>query len=307
MRSAWRSPNVCTNARFGDDLVDHWTYVLAGDGCLMEGISHEAIDFAGPSQAWPAGRLLGRQFKITIDGSTDISTSTDQVKPVSPPPAGMCRRWTAMTRDAIAAAIEAAREVTDPRPSMIACRDHHRLSAPPTSRARPQRAWRTARRRGDRGHRAQDARLAATPPFDRSRDDIRAAWHAPSPSPWSRPPALAWESAPARLGHDKPDAFRQSARGRSGCTAPSTSAIDRITRHGLSAEAPKVATRKASTNGAGDRQRDSLPNSVGGSADLTGSNLTTRTKRHAPTVTADGFLRRLHPFRRARTWRWRRS
>ena len=66
------------NARYGTDLVDHFTYVMAGDGCLMEGISHEAIDLAGHLKL---GRLvvLWDDNRITIDGETDLSTSTDQL------------------------------------------------------------------------------------------------------------------------------------------------------------------------------------------------------------------------------------
>jgi transketolase (EC 2.2.1.1) len=65
------------NARFGDELVDHRTYVIAGDGCLMEGISHESIDFAGHLRL---GRLivLWDDNQITIDGPTSLSTSLDQ-------------------------------------------------------------------------------------------------------------------------------------------------------------------------------------------------------------------------------------
>ena len=67
------------NARFGDDLVDHHTYVIAGDGCLMEGISHEAIDLAGHLKL---GKLivLWDDNSISIDGATDLSTSTDQMR-----------------------------------------------------------------------------------------------------------------------------------------------------------------------------------------------------------------------------------
>ena len=64
------------NAVYGDELVDHRTYVIAGDGCLMEGINHEAVGLAGHLRL---GRLivLWDDNKITIDGSTDLSRNED--------------------------------------------------------------------------------------------------------------------------------------------------------------------------------------------------------------------------------------
>lgn len=67
------------NAKFGDELVDHYTWVMAGDGCLMEGISHEAIDMAGHMKLSKL-ILFWDDNSITIDGGTDLSTSTDQMK-----------------------------------------------------------------------------------------------------------------------------------------------------------------------------------------------------------------------------------
>src|SRR5271157_3395598 len=64
-------------ARFGAELVDHYTYVIAGDGCLMEGISHEAVDLAGHLGL---NRLIvfWDDNSITIDGKTSLATSMDQ-------------------------------------------------------------------------------------------------------------------------------------------------------------------------------------------------------------------------------------
>ena len=114
------------NARFGDDLVDHYTYVLAGDGCLMEGISHEAISLAGHLRLSKL-IVLWDDNSISIDGPTDLSVSDDQLLRFK------ASNWDVQSVDghdqeAIATAIENARR-TD-RPSMIACRSIIGFGAP---------------------------------------------------------------------------------------------------------------------------------------------------------------------------------
>jgi len=106
------------NQRFGDGLVDHYTYVIAGDGCLMEGISHEAVSLAGHMQL---GKLivLFDDNSICIDGATDMTVGDDQLMRFK------ASGWdvTAVDGhdpDAVAAAIAAAK-ATD-TPSLIACK-----------------------------------------------------------------------------------------------------------------------------------------------------------------------------------------
>ena len=105
-------------ARYGADLVNHRTYVIAGDGCLMEGISHEAASLAGHLKL---SRLtvLFDDNGISIDGPTDLTVSDDQ-----------CARFSALgwhvqrvnghDPAAVASAIRLANG--DPRPSMISCK-----------------------------------------------------------------------------------------------------------------------------------------------------------------------------------------
>ncbi|MFZ1679733.1 MAG: 1-deoxy-D-xylulose-5-phosphate synthase N-terminal domain-containing protein, partial [Rhizobiaceae bacterium] len=105
-------------ARYGAGLVDHHTYVIAGDGCLQEGISHEAIDLAGHLKL---SRLivLWDDNRISIDGPTSLSTSTDQLARFKA--AGWdVQRIDGHDPDAIAGALEKARRTR--KPSLIACR-----------------------------------------------------------------------------------------------------------------------------------------------------------------------------------------
>ncbi|ETD91924.1 transketolase [Rhodobacter capsulatus] len=245
------------NARYGNDLVDHFTYVIAGDGCLMEGISHEAIDLAGHLGL---GRLivLWDDNRITIDGDTDLSTSTDQKARFA------ASGWHVQSCDGhapheIAAAIEAAK--ADPRPSMIACRTVIGFGAP--------------NKQG--GHDVHGAPLGA--------EEIAAArafldWpHAPFEIPseltaaWGRVAARGasaranWE---ARLQNHAARADFIKAEADDTSALPAAIAAYKAR---LSADKPKVATRKASEM-ALEVVNATLPQSVGGSADLTGSNLT---------------------------------
>ena len=107
------------NARLGDDLVSHYTYCLAGDGCLMEGISHEAISLAGHLKL---GKLivLWDDNSISIDGPTSLSVSDDQVKRFE------ASGWNTVRIDghdpkAISAALATARADSS-KPWLIACK-----------------------------------------------------------------------------------------------------------------------------------------------------------------------------------------
>src|SRR5690606_23691234 len=114
------------NAAFGDDLVDHHTYVLAGDGCLMEGISQEAISLAGHLKL---NRLIvfWDDNNISIDGPVTMSDNTDQAARFA------ASGWNTLKIDghdpeAIAAAIEAAHK--SDRPTLIAARTTIGFGAP---------------------------------------------------------------------------------------------------------------------------------------------------------------------------------
>lgn len=249
------------NAQFGDDLVYHHTYVIAGDGCLMEGISHEAIDFAGNMGL---GQLvvMWDDNSITIDGAVSLSSSMNQQMRFE------AAGWHVQSvdghdKDAIAAAITAAK--ADPRPSMIACKTIIGYGA-------PNKQGTSATHGAPLG----DDEIALT----------RAAlgWpHAPFEIPadvyddWR---AIATRGKQARLDWDKRLAANPKAEGfNTSLAAPDAGILDAaITayKHRLSQDAPKVATRKASQM-ALEIINATLPNTVGGSADLTGSNLTKTT------------------------------
>ena len=114
------------NARYGDSLVNHHTYVLTGDGCLMEGVSHEAIDLAGHMKLSQL-IVLWDDNAISIDGPTSLATSTDQLARFE------AAGWHVQKVDGhdpadIAGAITCARHSDSP--SLIACKTEIGYGAP---------------------------------------------------------------------------------------------------------------------------------------------------------------------------------
>jgi len=256
-------------ARF-PGLVDHFTYVIAGDGCLMEGISHEAIDMAGHLGL---GRLivLWDDNRITIDGATSLSTSTDQRARFA------AAGWHVLEVDGhhpteIADALSEARQ--DPRPSLIICRTIIGYGAPNKQgghdvHGAPLGAEEIAAARKRLGWSAEPFEIPAP---------VRSAWAAVAAR--GAKARLKWETRLA--GHSRRAAFEMALAADTSALMPAMAAHKRR----LVAEAPKVATRKASEM-ALEVVNAALPFTIGGSADLTGSNLTRSKAMRA--VTRDDY------------------
>ena len=251
------------NAQFGDDLVDHKTWVVAGDGCLMEGINHEAIGLAGTLKL---GRLnvLWDDNKITIDGDTSLSTTEDILGRYT------ASGWHVASCDGhdfadIARAL--AEASADPRPSLVACRTVIGKGAPNKQgghnvHGSPLGADEIAAARDYLGWTAAPFEVPA---------DILANWRAAGMAGQAH--RSVWEARAA--GNAK---AAELARRMSG-ELPADTGYDAYVQS-LIATPPKVATRKSSEM-ALEAFTANVPEMVGGSADLTGSN-NTKTKSTSP-------------------------
>mgnify|MGYP003655603407 CR=1 FL=1 len=246
-------------AQYGSKVVDHHTYVIAGDGCLMEGVSQEAITLAGRHKLSKL-IVMWDNNNITIDGPVSLSDITDQVGRFA------AAQWHTIEIDGhdpdqIDAALTEARE--SDRPTLIACKTHIAL-----------------------GHAAQDTSKghgALTDPEEISKAKAAYGW---TTAPFEVPGDVksAWEEigrrgADARRAweerFDKMPRGRRETFNRTLAMDPpkKMSAVIKAFKKQMSETAPKLATR-ASSEKVLEVLNPVMPETVGGSADLTGSNNT---------------------------------
>ena len=245
------------NARFGDDLVNHRTYVIAGDGCLMEGVSHEAVSFAG-HLGLSKLIVLFDDNAISIDGPTDLSVRDDQLKRFE------ASGWDVNSvdghdPDAVTAAISRA-EQSD-KPSLIACRTVIGFGAPNKQGTSATHGAPL----GDEELQAARERLDWPHEAFHIPDHVLGAWRELGLR--GTEPRKEWQD---RLAATEPGiraAFERTTQGElpDGWEA---AVIDHKRR--VSNEAPSWATRKASGETLA-AIAEQVPELIGGSADLTGS------------------------------------
>jgi len=260
------------NARFGDDLVNHKTYVIAGDGCLMEGISQEALTLAGHLRLKNL-IVLFDDNAVTIDGSTGMADDTDQLKRFK------ASGWDVMrvdghNMDAVRGALQAAQ--TADRPTLIACKTIIGYGAPKIAGTGPAHG-------GPYG--AEEIAGIRTAinwqhaPFVVP-DEILQAWRKIGAQ--GAPHRAAWEK---RLGaSDKRASFEAALSGKlpDGLSAKINEHKKKVVE-GQKAD----ATRKWS-GAALEILTEMVPEMVGGSADLTGSN-NTRTASAKTPLSAENY------------------
>ncbi len=246
-------------AHYGKKLVDHYTYVIAGDGCLMEGVSQEAITLAGRHSL---GKLvvLWDNNNITIDGTVELSDRTDQ------PQRFKAAGWNVIeidghNPDEIDAALTQAKK--GKKPTMIACKTHIALghAAQDTSKGHG------ALTDPEQMQAAKAAYGWTTGPFEVPAD-VKAAWEAIGAR--GAEARADWEARLASVSKSKRAQFERTYA----LDAPrKLSATIKAFKKQMSESAPKLATR-ASSEKVLEVVNPIMPETVGGSADLTGSNNT---------------------------------
>ena len=246
-------------ARWGAKVQDHHTWVIAGDGCLMEGVSQEAIGLAGKQQL---SRLivLWDNNGITIDGKVSIADVTDQKARFA------ASGWDVFECDGhdpadIDRALTSAK--ASPRPALVACKTHIAIGhvAQDTSKghgALTDKAQLQA---------AKDAYGWKGGPFEVPAD-IKTWWE--SLGAKGAKARAEWEARMATLSPAKQAEFNRIFA----LEAPAKLAsVIRAVKKQAAADAPKLATR-ASSEKVLAAVNPVLPETIGGSADLTGSNNT---------------------------------
>ena len=246
------------NARYGDDLVNHYTYVIAGDGCLMEGLSQEAIGLAGHLKLNKL-ILLWDDNNISIDGPIEISDSTDQLKRFQ------ASGWKTIAVDGhnrlqVASALRRAQK--SDKPTLIACKTVIGKGAPSKAGTSKVHGAPLGDEEINGVRKAIDWPHA---PFDIP-EDVYKAWASPGRA--GRKLQKAWKE---RLSAS--DAREDFERAMSGQLNAGWKEAFAAYKNSLATEQPKLATRASSGN-ALKVLTESLTDMVSGSADLEGSNKT---------------------------------
>ncbi len=267
-------------ARFGADLVDHFTYCICGDGCLMEGIGQEAVTLAGHLGL---GRLilLYDNNGISIDGPTTLSTAEDHKKRF------LAAGWhvqevDGLDQEAVTRAIRRARNVAD-KPSMISCKTIIGYGAPTKEGT------------------------AATHGSPLGKDEVAGArqklgWTAP-PFEIPEPIFSAWRKIGGKGKSQRRKWIKRHTamaegdraefdRGQKGDLPPTVDEAIRAFKQKMESEKPSWATRKSSQEVL-EIINPLLPETIGGSADLTPSN-NTQTKNLGTQTAAEPAGRYMH-------------
>ncbi len=258
---------AATFNRPGLDIVDHRTWVFAGDGCLMEGISHEACSLAG---TWKLGKLICfyDDNGISIDGEVDGWFTDDTVKRFEAYGWQVIPDVDGHDSDAISAAVERALS-DDDRPTLICCKTVIGFGSPNKQGT----ASTHGAPLGDDEIAASRAELGwEHPPFEIP-ESVRDAWNAAAKGAQA---SSAWQSVFDEYRAKHPDEAAEFERRAAGSLPDDWSAFADAAVARIDAEAADMATRKASLV-ALNALSPALPELAGGSADLTGSNLTRHT------------------------------
>jgi transketolase len=246
-------------AQYGKKIVDHFTYVIAGDGCLMEGVSQEAIALAGRHKLSKL-IVMWDNNNITIDGPVTLSDTVDQVARFK------AAGWHVVeidghNPDQIDAALTEARK--SDLPSMIACKTHIALGHAAQDTSKGHGALTDA----DQMAAAKAAYGWTTGPFEVPAD-VKSAWEAIGSR--GADTRKEWEERFDAMSRTKREEFNRALAG----DAPKKlSATVKAFKKQISETAPKLATR-ASSEKTLEVLNPLYSETVGGSADLTGSNNT---------------------------------